>query len=138
MKARKRIRDHAEIDMAPLIDMVFLLLIFFMCTATMSQVDLTPDVALPVAPRAQVPEDMRDRGTINILPDKRLMLSGQYLSEKELLAIMKQKVAENPHIKVYLRADKSVPYSSVKTVLRLCAEAGIVDIIFASFQSPEV
>ena len=136
MKREKKFRDHAEIDMAPLIDMVFLLLIFFMCTATLSQVEFTPDVALPVAPRAQVPEDLRDRGTINILPDGRFMIGGKYVSKKEMINIMKLRREENPELKLYLRANKKVPFKKVKQVLRACADAGIYDIIFGSFQSP--
>ena len=135
MRKRKKSGEYAEIDMAPLIDMVFLLLIFFMCSATMSQVDLTPDVALPVAPRAQVPDDMRDRGTVSILPDNTFMISGSIVSEKELIECMKQKVKQNSEIKLYLRADKSVPFIQVKKVLRACADTGISDVVFASFQS---
>jgi len=136
MKREKKFKDHAEIDMAPLIDMVFLLLIFFMCTATLSQVDFTPDVVLPVAPRAQVPDDLRDRGTVNILPDGKFMIAGKYVSEKEMIEIMKEQREENPELKLYLRANKEVPFEKVKQVLRACADAGIYDIIFGAFQSP--
>lgn len=135
MKRNRKTSEYAEIDMAPLIDMVFLLLIFFMCTATMSQVDLTPDVALPVAPHAQVPDDMRDRGTINILPDNTFMIAGVIVSEKKMREVMQEKLKENPGIKLYLRADKGVPFIHVKKVLRACAETGISDIVFGSFQS---
>ena len=68
MKLRKQKDVEMGVDMTPMIDCVFLLLIFFMCAATMSRVDLTPDVLLPVAPKAASPEDLRGRGGINILP----------------------------------------------------------------------
>lgn len=135
MKFKKKHNKHAEIDMAPLIDMVFLLLIFFMCTATMSQVDLTPDVALPVAPDAKVPDDMRNRGVVNILPDKRFMISGQIVDQSRMLTLLKKQFKSNPNTKLYLRADKTVPFVEVKKVMRACAQAGISDIIFGSFQS---
>ena len=135
MKRTGKKGEYAEIDMAPLIDMVFLLLIFFMCTATMSQVDLTPDVALPIAPHAQVPDDMRDRGTVNILPDNTFMVSGVIVTEQEMRDILKKKLKENPGNKLYLRADKGVSFVYVKKVLRACAESGISDIVFGSFQS---
>jgi len=136
MKRKKKHHEHAEIDMAPLIDMVFLLLIFFMCSATLSEIEYTPDVFLPVAPRAKVPENLQDRGVINILPNGDFMIASKIVSEKEMLKIMKQRKKENPKLKLYLRANKEVPFKRVKTVLRTCAEAGINDIIFASFQSP--
>jgi len=137
MKRNLKEHEHAEIDMAPMIDMVFQLLIFFMCAATLSRVDFTPEVALPVAEKAQVPEDLRDRGTINILPDGRFMVSGEYVDEKEMLAIMQRHREENPHVKLYLRANHAVPFARVKQVLRACAEAGINDVIFGAFQSPQ-
>jgi len=136
MKRVKKIKEHAEIDMAPLIDMVFLLLIFFMCSATLSEIEYTPDVQLPVAPRAKVPEDLKNRGVINILSDGDYMIASKIVTEKQMLKIMKQRRKQNPELKLYLRANKEVPFKKVKIVLKTCAEAGINDIIFASFQSP--
>ena len=120
--------------MAPMIDMVFQLLIFFMCAATLSKVDFTPEVALPIAAKAQVSDDLRDRGTINILPDGRFMISGEYVTERQMLDIMKRRRADNPALKLYLRANHAVPFARVKKVLRACAEAGITDIIIGAFQ----
>ncbi len=137
MKLKPKEHVHAEIDMAPMIDMVFQLLIFFMCAATLSQVDFTPEVALPIAEKAQVPEDLRDRGTINILPDGQFVVSGEYVDEKEMLAIMQRHREENPEVKLYLRANQAVPFERVKKVLRACADAGINDVIFGAFQSPQ-
>lgn len=135
MKRPKKFREDADIDMAPLIDMVFLLLVFFMCTATISKVNFTPEVTLPVAKRAQVSEDLRNRGTINILPNGDFMISGKIVDFDEMLDMMTKSREENPELKLYLRANKSVPFKRVKKVLRACAEAGIYDIIFATFQS---
>lgn len=123
--------------MAPMIDMVFQLLIFFMCAATLSQVDFTPAVALPVAPKAAVPEDLRDRGTVNILPDGAFMISGEIVTEQRLLELLRRQREGNPGIKLYLRANCAVPFERVKKVLRACAEAGINDIVFGAFQSPQ-
>ena len=61
MKTRKREPLEMGVDMTPMIDCVFLLLIFFMCASTMSRVDFTPEVSLPVAPKAAVPEDLRGK-----------------------------------------------------------------------------
>ena len=68
MKLRATEEPEANVDMTPMIDCVFLLLIFFMVSATMSKVDQTPEVKLPVAPKAAIPEDLRGRGVVNIVP----------------------------------------------------------------------
>ena len=143
MKLHTKAHVNADIDMAPMIDLVFQLLIFFMCAATMSQVDFTPAVKLPIAAKAKTPEEneLANRGTINILPpdaghaDFYFSVSGKEMSEKELVDSLVQRRAQNPAIRLYLRAHKDVPFKRVKIVLRACANAGIADIIFASFQS---
>ncbi len=57
-----------EINMAPMIDMVFLLLIFFMVASHLTALERIP-VSLPVADKAKVPEEARDRQLITVLPD---------------------------------------------------------------------
>lgn len=134
--------------MTPMIDCVFLLLIFFMCAATMSKVDFTPEVRLPVAPKAAVPEDLRGRGTINILPlgtvlqtgdavseQKPFMVYGQLMNEAELQKLIGERKSQDPEFRVYLRVDRSADFMLVKRAIKACAAAGVFDIIFGTFQS---
>ncbi len=148
MKLKKREQPELEIDMTPMIDCVFLLLIFFMCAASMSKVDLTPDVKLPIAPKAAVPEDLRGRGTVNILPigtvttvgetvtrDRPFMVYGKMMTESELESAISGKRDEEPNLRVYMRVDRNAEFSTVRRAIKACAAAGVFDIIFASFQS---
>lgn len=148
MKLRKTQAAEAAIDMTPMIDCVFLLLIFFMCAASMSKVDLTPEIQLPVAPKAAVPEDLRGRGVINILPvgavtatgetvteDKPFMVYGAVLDEKGLQKIIAERRTEDPELRIYMRVDKNAEFKTVRRAIQSCAAAGIFDIIFATFQS---
>lgn len=133
--------------MTPMIDCVFLLLIFFMCAATMSKVDLTPEVRLPVAPRAAVPEDLRGRGVINILPVGTMSSAGLITEERPFLVYNEllddaglQKAIEarrrtEPELRVYMRVDRNTSFALVRRAIRACAAAGVFDIIFATFQS---
>jgi biopolymer transport protein ExbD len=85
---------------------------------------------------------MQDRGIINILPpgdvggNARFFVLGTEVAPEELPGVMRDRVRENPSIRLYLRADREVPFEMVKKALRACAEAGISDIIFGVFQSP--
>lgn len=150
MKLRRTNEVALEIDMTPMIDCVFLLLIFFMCAATMSKVDLTPEVSLPVAPRGAVPEDLRGRGTVNILPEGTVlsdgqtvtkehayMISGKLMDARGLTTAISARRAEEPELRLYLRVDKDVEFSMVRKAISACAEAGIYDVIFATFQTPQ-
>lgn len=148
MKLRAREQPEAGIDMTPMIDCVFLLLIFFMCAATMSKVDFTPEVRLPVAPKAAVPEDLRNRGTVNILPlgtptsagevvseAKPFMVYGTLMDARELGRVLNEKRGESTDFRVYLRVDRKAEFALVRKAIQACAAAGIFDVIFATFQS---
>lgn len=134
--------------MTPMIDCVFLLLIFFMCAATMSKVDFTPEVKLPVAPKAAVPEDLRGRGTINILPlgtptsagaatsaQRPFMVYGELMDAEELRRAIAVKREADPNFRVYMRVDRNADFALVRRAIKACAEAGVFDIIFGTFQS---
>ena len=134
--------------MTPMIDMVFLLLVFFMCAATMSKVDFTPEIKLPVAPKAQVPEDLRNRGTINILPigmatpqgetvslEKPFMIYGRLVDDKALEKEIAGVRAKSEDLRVNMRIDRNAEFALVQRAIKACAQAGVFDIVFASYQS---
>ncbi len=148
MKRKTREELIAGIDMTPMIDMVFLLLVFFMCAATLSKVDFTPEIRLPVAPKAQIPDDLRNRGTVNILPmgvvtaagetvslERPFMIRGRLLDARELereVAVLRK---ERPDLRVYLRIDRDTEFAVVQRAIKACAAAGVFDIVFGSYQS---
>ena len=148
MKAKKRAGPDMSIDMTPMIDMVFLLLGFFMCAATMSKVDFTPEIHLPIAPRAQVPEDLRDRGTVNILPlgqrtgqgeivtrEKPFMIYGRLVDEQGLKKEIDDVRKKVKSLRVYMRIDRDAEFQLVRRGIKACAEAGVFDIVFGTYQS---
>lgn len=131
-----------------MIDMVFLLLVFFMTAATLSKVDFTPEIELPVAPKAQVPDDLRARGTINILPeafvlsdgravtkDAPFMISGEFVDAAGLTEQIASLSETEPDLRVYMRVDKNTEFRKVREAIAACAQAGIFNIVFASYQS---
>lgn len=147
MKLRKQEEPDAGVDMTPMIDCVFLLLIFFMVCATMSKVDQTPEVVLPIAPKAAIPDDLRGRGVVNIVPlgtpvgggatseDTPFIIYGQVTDEPGLVKAISERRASEPELRIYMRVDKNAEFKTVKRAIRACATAGIFDIIFGTFQS---
>lgn len=147
MKLRNPEEPEANVDMTPMIDCVFLLLIFFMVSATMSKVDQTPEVVLPVAPRAAIPEDLRNRGVVNIVPlgtevgggatteELPFLIYGQLTDEPGLVKAISERRATEPDLRIYMRVDRDAEFKVVKRAIRACATAGIFDIIFGTFQS---
>jgi biopolymer transport protein ExbD len=127
-----------EINMAPMIDMVFLLLIFFMVASHLNALERVP-VALPVADKAKVPEEARDRQMITVAaePDgsAAYFMSLRKVDLKELTAEITRLQAKDANVRIYLRADRQVRHQYIKAVMEACAEAGIADIIFGAFES---
>ena len=146
MKLRKPAEPDAKVDMTPMIDCVFLLLIFFMVSATMSKVDQTPEVQLPIAPKAAIPDDLRSRGVVNIVPlgtpigggatseDMPFIIYGQLTDEPGLVKAISERRATEPELRIYMRVDRNAEFKTVKRAIRACANAGIFDIIFGTFQ----
>jgi biopolymer transport protein ExbD len=123
-----------EVQMAPMIDMVFLLLIFFMVAAhfnVLERVEIKP----PVAKHAAIPEDPKDRRTISIKEDGTIYVGMEPRELEEVQPIVERVLEQVPHLKIFLRADRNVPHKRVREVMKACAEAGVVEIIFATYES---
>ena len=129
-----------EINMAPMIDMVFLLLIFFMVASHLTALERIP-VPLPVADKAKVPEEARDRQlvTIRAVDDSgenaEIYMNLQVVSLEQFAATVGNLFESDENLQVYLRADRRVKHKHIKSVMQACAEVGIVDIIFGTFES---
>lgn len=121
-------------DLTPMIDVVFLLIVFFMTVAVVIQADKV-EIEVPVAEESQVPEEVNDRSTFTIQMDGSLYAGPVPVSLEELGSIVEQKIASIPDFKVYLRADAATPHKFVREVMAVCAENGAFDIIFATFQA---
>ncbi len=129
-----------DINMAPMIDMVFLLLIFFMVASHLTALERIP-VPLPVADKAKVPEEARDRQlvTIRAVDDSgeaaEIYMNLQVVSIEEFTAAIGNLFESDDNLQVYLRADRRVKHKHIKEVMEACAGVGIVDIIFGTFES---
>jgi biopolymer transport protein ExbD len=128
--------DDAEVQMSPLIDLVFLLLIFFMTSSTMITYAKDERVKIPIAENAKVDDLlMQNRVVINVYADG--SVSDERRTKKykpaDVTALMAQAKQRNPAIRLHLRADKRVPYRCVKEVIAASAEAGVNDVIISTY-----
>jgi biopolymer transport protein ExbD len=129
--------EKDEIDMAPMIDMVFLLLIFFM-VATKAHQEGAVALDQPIAAHAKIVQEKPDRLTVSILANEQIYL-GAELSDidrvsKRVKELSDELARQNRSLKLYLRADAAVKHGKVKEMMRKCAEAGVSDIIFSAYQ----
>ena len=135
MKIIRRAEDNVGFQLAPMIDMTFLLLIFFMVTTKISKEQIKEEIKLPVASNAIIPPEVSNRDVISIDGQGRYFI-GQTPADKKALADHLKKRFENfPPLRLYIRADKNTPGKKIKEVMKMAADAGAVDVIFGSYQS---
>lgn len=124
-------------QLAPLVDVLFLLVIFFAVTSHYAKNEQVMDISVPAAEEG---EDKESRNVgeiiINIKTAGEIVVNGQQLTEAELLVKLKNIAAIYKDQAVILRGDEVVDYKFVIRVLDTCQKAGIWNIAFAT-RKPE-
>lgn len=131
--------EGLDIDMSPMIDMVFLLLIFFLVNATMIIVKQDKRVEPPVASHSKKANDGNGRIVINILDNGDLFNeAGEQLNEDEdifdLVKEQKDLIDTQGYTpKLHIRGDKEAVFKHCRRVIRISAKAGVDQVLFATY-----
>jgi len=116
------------LDLTPMMDMVFNLLIFFMVVTQFEKAERDLKVLLPDGSEA-MPMTVKPREIfVNIDKDGRYFVRSQEVSTEELSKLLTQAALNNPASQsVIIRADKRAAWDYVAAAMRLCNQAGIRD-----------
>lgn len=134
MKLWQPEESEVGFELTPMIDLVFLLVAFFMTLASVITADLI-DMVIPVAAEAKVSEEKRDRQYVSIQSDGSLYFGSRQVDYAGLAEELVKARELNPGVRIYLRADADTPHRYVNEVMASCGQAGIFDLIFAANQS---
>jgi biopolymer transport protein ExbD len=116
------------INMTPMIDCVFLLLIFFLVATRFEEMEREMNVVLPQASEAMPLTAKPKELFVNVDRDGKFIVRGQSLAAAELLSTFEQAAADNPGRQtVIIRADKRCVWEHVVEVMNLCNKAHIRD-----------
>jgi biopolymer transport protein ExbD len=131
MRFKKKKEEGPEISIAPLIDILFLLLIFFMVT---SHFDISSGVRinLPKVTKRIIGEEDENRVTLIIDKSAQIYLEGEKIEQEELRRLLEEKVKEEGLLNLVLHADKDVSHGTVVGIMDLAKSAGISSIIIAA------
>jgi biopolymer transport protein ExbD len=136
INARKSIRgnDQVSIDMAPLIDMTFLLLIFFMVTTSFVK-ETGIDVMRSTAATAEV----KDRGNvmIGVNAEGDVYMEGKKVDLRSVRSLVERALAEDPESGVVVVADKDSNTGDVVRVMDQCRLAGAKNVSLAAKREQE-
>ncbi|QGJ70654.1 Biopolymer transport protein ExbD [Planctomycetales bacterium 10988] len=117
-----------SLSITPLIDVVFLLLIFFLVATRFEEEERELSVVLPQASEARPLTETPEELIVNINKQGEFIVGGEVRSSEELFADLKQAWANNPGQQtVLIRADESSPLRYAAEVMNLCNRANILD-----------
>lgn len=120
--------------MAPMIDMVFLLLVFFMCVSSLSQAGHRVELDLPESTASETPKDLSNRVILSIQKDGTVYLGGAKIEENKLESRLREMRVRYPEIKLRIRADQVTKFELVKNAMSAATKAGISDYIYGTIQ----
>lgn len=131
------IDDSETVPMAPLIDIVFLTLVFFMVTSVYATLESEVDITLPTASSAEMDERLQGEIFINLVENGEIILNNKVVTISELQEIL-YKVAEHfPGGSVIIRGDKAAQLGNAIGILDACRNADIQRVSFAALTPEE-
>src|SRR5664279_6294152 len=124
--------QHPGIQLAPLVDVLLLLLIFFLITWNAARNENELDVKIPKATSAKEKSAPIGDVVVNVKADGNVVVNRRTLSATELSELLKSLVQLNAEQAVVIRGDEAGAYKNIVNVLNICTEAGITNVAFAT------
>ena len=130
-------RRHAEprvlgFLIAPMVDVLMVLLVFFIVTWNFALSENELDVRVPSAAKANEPQPYVGQVVINVKANGTIVVNRQQKSVAELLDQLKKLAQLYPDQAVIVRGDEAVDYKHIVQVLDICREADIWNVAFAT------
>lgn len=125
-------QQGAELELAPMIDVVFLLLIFFIVTWQFARFERDMDISVPAAEEAEKQDRQQGEIIVNVRESGQIVLNGIDVSDEELLAKLKAISDAYPDQAVILRGASEANFQAIINVLDQIKKAGIWNVAFAT------
>ncbi len=116
-----------------MIDVVFLLIIFFLVSSHLAQRENRIELDLPVALTGQddQPDDSR-RITVNVLSSGTILVTGREIPAESVTQMFAEAAGDDgDQVRIRIRGDRNVTYDKVSPIMKSAVEAGIWNVTFA-------
>ncbi len=114
----------AELNITPLLDLVFVLLIIFMITTPLMEQQLPVDLPKATTTLTSTLPDPKSILTLTLAKDGSALLGSNKINLNQLTPLLAQRKARDPELVVSLRADASLPYETIFRALESVRTAG--------------
>jgi biopolymer transport protein ExbD len=138
MRLPQRRPLSAQINMTPMIDVTFQLIIFFLLSSRLVLQEAL-DLDLPTAASSsQLVRDDRPRVSISVSPDGQVFFSSMPVPPEEIARLLRvERDRLGSDLEVRIRAGRLVPYGVIEPILLAASDAGIWNVTFAVFEKAE-
>ena len=126
MRFRTENEENFSLDLTPLVDVVFLLLIFFMVSTVFVDFKRQMDISLPSS-KSSSPSETLEPIKVELTVDGQVFLNGEKVKIEELELAL-SKISSSQNNSAIIRADKNLPYGNVIKVMGILQTAQILDI----------
>ncbi|MEO6847535.1 MAG: biopolymer transporter ExbD [Chthoniobacterales bacterium] len=125
-----------EFQIAPMIDILLVLLVFFMSISSTELLQSNHSVNLPVAKDAKVPGQHPGQVIINVMYSMAsnttsIEVNDKTVSMTDLVGSLSAHAQKNPLVRVVIRADRDVRYEFMRTLLEAVGKSGIANVTFS-------
>ncbi len=125
MPLKTSIDEQPSLNLTSMMDVVFLLIIFFMVGTKFTDVDRTIGLTVPEVNERGALTEEPEKEVINVFADGQITLDRQPVTVEQLLAELKAEREQYPDLGVLVRGDAGAPFQNVAQVLATCREAGV-------------
>ncbi len=133
MRFRKRSEPVVfGFQIAPMVDILLVLLVFFIVTWSFARKELELDVKVPTAQNAKESNPVVNQTVLNVKMDGTVIWNRKQVTTTELTARLRELSGLFPDYAIIVRADERAPFRFVANVLDVCRDANIWNVAFAT------
>src|SRR5438128_1475522 len=133
MNFRRRAKPETfGFQIAPMVDILLVLLVFFIVTWNFALSENELDVKIPTASEGKETEDYVGQVVVNVKSNGALVFNRKPITAEDLLSKLKSLAELTPNQAVILRGDEQVNYRHIVDVLDICRKANIWNVAFAT------
>ncbi len=119
-------------QIAPMVDVLLVLLCFFILTWSFARKELELDVKVPTAENAKESVPVVNQTVLNVKADGSIVWNRKVVAPDELVKRLKELSGLFPDYAIILRGDKNAKYESIAAVLDILRQANIWNVAFAT------
>ncbi|MEZ5973661.1 MAG: biopolymer transporter ExbD [Planctomycetota bacterium] len=127
--------DELVLNLTPMIDVIFLLLIFFMVATTFQDPERQMDVDLPEAQSGDPVEQHPEELIIHVLRDGSIHVGPDATADEDLLPLLVKRAEHNPDLPVTIRGDRQVAHERIIAVMDACGQAGLQQLSLGTLEA---